>query len=75
MSLENLLVDNGNLVVVIDFGMALLCPRGPDGGIAPMLPQGQCGKPNYMTPEVALNTEAFNGFAVDIWACGIILFM
>jgi serine/threonine protein kinase len=37
--------------------------------------QGQCGKPNYISPEVVLNMESFDGFAADLWACGIILFI
>ncbi|CAM9318891.1 unnamed protein product [Chrysoparadoxa australica] len=74
MSLENLLLHKGRVVVVIDFGMALQIPIGPGGERALFTPQGQCGKKNYMSPEV-LQNEAFDGFAVDIWACGIILFI
>lgn len=38
-------------------------------------PTGPCGKKHYMAPEVAMNDRAFDGFAVDVWACGVILFM
>lgn len=38
-------------------------------------PTGPCGKKHYMAPEVAMNERAFDGFAVDVWACGVILFM
>jgi len=40
-----------------------------------MHPQGQCGKPNYIAPEVLQSTESFDGFGVDVWAAGIILFI
>lgn len=73
MSLENILVADASLVI-IDFGMALRCPQTPGGEWAPLLRQGQCGKRNYMSPEVWVN-RSFNGFAIDIWACGIILFI
>lgn len=38
-------------------------------------PQGQCGKPNYISPEVLQSTEPFDGFAIDIWASAIVLFI
>jgi serine/threonine protein kinase len=38
-------------------------------------PQGLCGKPNYISPEILANSEPFDGFAVDIWAAGIVLFI
>lgn len=75
MSLENLLVNKRQIVLVIDYGMSLLCPEDPDGYRRALLtPQGTCGKENYIAPEVVLN-NAFDGFAVDVWACGIILFI
>ena len=73
MSLENLMVDD-DYAVVIDLGMCLLCPYNKEGGRLLMIPQGQAGKFNYMSPEVYHNRENFDGFAIDIWACGIILF-
>jgi serine/threonine protein kinase len=38
-------------------------------------PQGTCGKWIYMSPEVFQNADAFDGFAVDMWAAGVILFL
>jgi serine/threonine protein kinase len=38
-------------------------------------PQGTCGKWIYMSPEVYQNSEPFDGFAVDMWAAGVILFL
>jgi serine/threonine protein kinase len=40
-----------------------------------LLPQGTCGKWIYMSPEIYQNTEPFDGFAVDMWAAGVILFL
>ncbi len=33
-----------------------------------------CGTPNYMAPEL-IKKEEYDGFATDIWACGVVLFM
>ena len=38
-------------------------------------PQGTCGKWIYMSPEIYKNSEAFDAFAVDMWAVGVILFL
>lgn len=38
-------------------------------------PQGTCGKWIYMSPEIYKNTEPFDGYAVDMWAAGVILFL
>jgi serine/threonine protein kinase len=38
-------------------------------------PQGTCGKWLYMSPEIYKNSEPFDGFAVDMWAAGVILFL
>eukprot|EP00535_Pseudo-nitzschia_heimii_P005381 CAMPEP_0197181404 /NCGR_PEP_ID=MMETSP1423-20130617/5705_1 /TAXON_ID=476441 /ORGANISM="Pseudo-nitzschia heimii, Strain UNC1101" /LENGTH=442 /DNA_ID=CAMNT_0042631647 /DNA_START=624 /DNA_END=1952 /DNA_ORIENTATION=- len=38
-------------------------------------PQGICGKWIYMSPEIYRNEEPFDGFAVDMWAAGVILFL
>ena len=40
-----------------------------------MRPQGTCGKWIYMSPEVYQNADPFDGFAVDMWAAGVILFL
>jgi len=81
------LVDENSHALVIDLGMCIRIPyNAPDGsdGVFDastgsirklVLPQGQCGKPNYITPEILRNTEPFDGFAVDVWAVGIVLFI
>lgn len=38
-------------------------------------PQGTCGKHNYMSPEIFENKESFDGFAIDLWAAGVILYI
>ena len=40
-----------------------------------IVPQGTCGKWIYMSPEIYKNQKAFDGFAVDMWAAGVILFL
>lgn len=40
-----------------------------------ILPQGTCGKWIYMSPEIYQNSEPFDGYAVDMWAAGVILFL
>jgi len=80
-------VDENTKALVIDLGMCIripynspkLCDKVFDVSAGTLrrliLPQGQCGKPNYISPEILKNTEPFDGFAVDIWAAGIVLFI
>lgn len=81
LSLENILLHN-NQPMIVDFGMALIVGQpqsghgmGAAGGIGIVSSMGQSGKKRYMAPEVAMNMPSFDGFAVDIWACGVILYM
>jgi serine/threonine protein kinase len=86
LSLENLLVHDGN-VLVIDMGMCLKVPTADNTTTATnnrqpqqqqrylIVPQGVCGKWNYMSPEVCNNKAPFDGAAVDLWAAGVILFL
>ena len=67
ISLENVLVDQMTKAAIIDLGMCLRVPFGADDGSIVdvtkgtlrrlISPQGQCGKPNYISPEVHLNVE------------------
>lgn len=85
ISLENVLVDQYTKCLIIDLGMCLRVPFGADDGSVTdvsegnlrrlLTPQGQCGKPNYIAPEVLQNIHPFDGFAIDLWASGIILFI
>ncbi|GAX14927.1 hypothetical protein FisN_12Lh371 [Fistulifera solaris] len=86
MSLENILVDEYRTAVVIDLGMCLRVPYddGETGGVAdvsagtlrrlinPLIP---CGKPNYISPEVLKSEVPFDGFAIDLWATAVMLFI
>lgn len=40
-----------------------------------ILPQSPCGKWYYLSPEVCLSEQPFDGPAVDLWAAGVILFI
>mmetsp|Transcript_4440 Transcript_4440/g.11230 ORF Transcript_4440/g.11230 Transcript_4440/m.11230 type:complete len:412 (+) Transcript_4440:244-1479(+) len=87
ISLENVLVNENTKALVIDLGMCIRIPYNSPKGCNTaydasaqtlrklMLPQGQCGKPNYISPEILQNTDPFDGFAIDIWAAGIVLFI
>lgn len=86
LSLENILVDENNSLI-IDLGMCLRVPYSSrenpsqvtdvSRGSSRRLIQrsGTCGKHNYMSPEIYQNTHAFDGFAVDLWAAGVILYI
>jgi serine/threonine protein kinase len=86
LSLENVLVSNENCLI-IDMGMCLRVPYSDPtrqgnvtdvtrGTIRRLIkPQGVCGKHNYMSPEIFANTNAFDGFSIDLWAAGVILYI
>ncbi|KAL3777795.1 hypothetical protein HJC23_003568 [Cyclotella cryptica] len=86
LSLENILVDV-NHCLVIDMGMCLrvpyYCPWEPgravdvtQGTVRRLItPMGTCGKKNYMSPEIFANKTNFDGFAVDLWSAGVILYI
>jgi len=86
LSLENILVNEDNCLV-IDFGMCLRVPysdrEDPSmvtdvgrGGVRRLIkPMGTCGKHNYMSPEIYENSKNFDGFAVDLWSAGVILYI
>jgi serine/threonine protein kinase len=76
MSLENLMITRDMTCIIIDLGMSLRLPRHEDTEDIYLIPrQGSCGKKNYIAPEVLANDTPFNGFLVDIWAAGVILFI
>ncbi|KAK2652964.1 hypothetical protein Ddye_012820 [Dipteronia dyeriana] len=67
---ENLLVDeNGNLKVS-DFGLSAVADQiRPDGLLHTL-----CGTPAYVAPEI-LTKKGYDGAKVDVWSCGVILFV
>ena len=89
LALENILVD-GREIKLIDFGMALRVPHSDprrmndkdwtvdvsEGGIRRLIVgQGQGGKWDYMAPEIVSRESSFDGFAIDLWAAGVILYI
>jgi serine/threonine protein kinase len=84
MSLENILVDEGQNAVIIDLGMCLRVPydNGKDvtdvalGTLRRLIkPLVAGGKWMYVSPEILSSAEPFDGFAIDLWATAVILFL
>nr|XP_018680429.1 PREDICTED: CBL-interacting serine/threonine-protein kinase 12-like [Musa acuminata subsp. malaccensis] len=67
---ENLLVDDNGDLKVSDFGLSAVSNQMRDDGLFFTL----CGTPAYVAPEV-LSRRGYDGAKVDIWFCGIILFV
>jgi serine/threonine protein kinase len=65
---ENLLLDGEGNIKISDFGLANLTNNTDD------LMSTVCGTPNYVAPEV-IRDQGYNGFAADVWSCGIILYV
>ncbi|KAL3235815.1 protein kinase GIN4 [Nakaseomyces bracarensis] len=63
---ENLLLDNKLNIKIADFGMAAL--ESDD-----KLLETSCGSPHYAAPEI-ISGLPYEGFASDVWSCGVILF-
>ncbi|EJS42124.1 gin4p [Saccharomyces arboricola H-6] len=63
---ENLLLDHKYNIKIADFGMAALETEGN-------LLETSCGSPHYAAPEIVSGIP-YQGFASDVWSCGVILF-
>jgi len=63
---ENLLLLDNKLIKIIDFGLSNFFSEKK-------LLETPCGSPSYAPPEI-IKGEKYNGFYIDIWASGIILF-
>ncbi len=63
---ENLLLKGDNILKIIDFGLSNYF-NGKKLLITP------CGSPCYASPEMVSGNK-YNGFDIDIWAIGIILY-
>ena len=86
LCLENMMVDTDNCIQIIDLGLCLRVPfEDPDNrklvtdassntSRRLMKCQGQCGYLEYMAPEILNRSEVFDGFAIDMWSAGIVLF-
>ena len=71
VSAENLILD-GQRCVVIDFATNIRLPYDNDQRLLVKNTQ-RVGKVQYMAPEM-FNRLPYDGFAVDLWACAIMLF-
>jgi serine/threonine protein kinase len=81
-----MLMGGDGIIRIIDFGLCLRVPfadpnnRNLATDVSEntsrrlMKAQGQSGKLEYMAPEVFMSADAFDGFAIDLWAAGIVLF-
>ena len=65
---ENVLLTSEHLVKIIDFGLSNYFNENNN-----ILLTTQCGSPCYASPEVIAGKN-YNGYKIDIWATGIILF-
>ncbi|XP_072967417.1 CBL-interacting protein kinase 19-like [Typha angustifolia] len=67
---ENLLVDDNGDLKVSDFGLSAVSDQLRQDGLLHTF----CGTPAYVAPEV-LGRKGYDGAKVDIWSCGVILFV
>ena len=65
---ENLLLTSEHILKIIDFGLSNYYTKN-----SKQLLETPCGSPCYASPEM-LSGEGYDGFKIDIWATGIILF-
>ena len=63
---ENLLIGKGNILKIIDFGLSNFFNEQN-------LLKTPCGSPCYASPEMVSGNK-YNGFKIDIWSSGIILY-
>jgi serine/threonine protein kinase len=87
ISLENILIDKQDRLVLIDHGMSLRvpytdpsnygCVTDVSAGTRRRLTksQGQGGKHMYAAPEVINKSEVVDAFAIDLWSAGVVLFV
>ena len=66
---ENLLLTGDQILKIIDFGLSNYYKKNNNN----QLLETPCGSPCYASPEM-LSGEGYDGFKIDIWATGIILF-
>ncbi|CAM8988092.1 unnamed protein product [Rhodiola kirilowii] len=67
---ENLLLDENGDLKVSDFGLSAVSDQIRQDGLFHTF----CGTPAYVAPEV-LARKGYAGDKVDIWSCGVILFV
>ncbi|XP_047330285.1 CBL-interacting serine/threonine-protein kinase 12-like [Impatiens glandulifera] len=67
---ENLLLDENGDLKVSDFGLSCVSDQIQQDGLFHTF----CGTPAYVAPEV-LARKGYDAAKVDIWSCGVILFV
>ncbi|KAL0321304.1 UNVERIFIED_CONTAM: CBL-interacting serine/threonine-protein kinase [Sesamum radiatum] len=67
---ENILLDEDGNVKVSDFGLSAISEQIRQDGLFHTF----CGTPAYVSPEV-LARKGYDAAKVDIWSCGVILFV
>ncbi|CAN0901730.1 CBL-interacting serine/threonine-protein kinase 11 [Linum grandiflorum] len=67
---ENLLLDESGNLKVSDFGLSAVNNQIRADGLLHTL----CGTPAYVAPEI-LGKKGYDGAKVDVWSCGVILFV
>ncbi|KAL2343289.1 hypothetical protein Fmac_004574 [Flemingia macrophylla] len=67
---ENLLLDHNGNLKVSDFGLSAVSDQMRQDGLLHTF----CGTPAYVAPEV-LARKGYDGAKVDIWSCGVVLFV
>ncbi|KAG8459033.1 hypothetical protein KFE25_006578 [Diacronema lutheri] len=72
IKLENILLQPSGQLKLIDFGLAALHDV-VNGRPLPRVLKDKCGSKSYAAPEVNAG-RGYNGFAADVWSCGICLF-
>eukprot|EP00993_Chasmostoma_nieuportense_P000737 NODE_1678_length_1415_cov_154.507764_g1592_i0.p1 GENE.NODE_1678_length_1415_cov_154.507764_g1592_i0~~NODE_1678_length_1415_cov_154.507764_g1592_i0.p1 ORF type:complete len:419 (-),score=125.97 NODE_1678_length_1415_cov_154.507764_g1592_i0:58-1314(-) len=72
---ENLLLDKNDVIKLSDFGLSNTQKTSDSGRVNPsMMLKTVCGTPNYVAPEVLLES-GYNGFQADMWSAGVILYV
>ena len=66
---ENILLTKDHILKIIDFGLSNYFYKGQRD-----LLSTPCGTPCYASPEIIKGIK-YDGFMIDIWNCGIILFI
>ena len=67
IKLENILISDRGKVKIIDFGFSVHVEDGQKLKVF-------CGTSSYMAPEIVKKHD-YSGFASDIWALGIVLYV
>ena len=66
IKLDNILIDLDNNIKICDFGVSKIIKKGD-------IMVDQCGTPAYIAPEI-LKNKGYEGFGVDIWSAGVVLY-